>query len=95
MLSKDGHKYTTILGTSLMKLFELEDNDILSGYYNAAEDEVNVRKLSDVRKPTLTLLHVNRLKKMRALKKLETLKREDLLGILYGPGEPQGGGSPF
>jgi hypothetical protein len=78
-----------------MKLFELEDNDILTGYYDPAEDEMNVRRPTDVRKPLLTLKHLNRLKKMRALKKLEDLKRQDLLGIIYAPPEPPAGGSPF
>jgi len=78
-----------------MKLFELEDNDVLTGYYDPAEDELNIRHTTDTRKPLLTLRHINRLKKMRALKKLEDLKRQDLLGVLYAPAEAPAGGSPF
>lgn len=75
-----------------MKLFEFNTDEIVTGYYDPARDEVNRRSLSDTRKPKLTLRHLNRLKKMRALKQLEALKREDLLTIMYGETPDQGGG---
>lgn len=78
-----------------MRLLELEDNDVLTGYYDPTQDQITLRRPDQTRKPTLTLLHLNRLKKMRALKKLEDLKRQDLLGILYAPAEAPAGGSPF
>lgn len=76
-----------------MRLDEfLTPDEIKTGYYDPAEDNVTQRKLNDTRKPKLTLKHLNKLKKMRALRMLEKLKREDLLDIMYGdpPGE-QGG----
>lgn len=80
-----------------MKLFELEQQDFETGYYDPAEDKVEIRLPTDTRKPLLTLKHLNRLKKMRAVQKLENLKRQDLLKIMYGqpPAEEGGGGSPF
>jgi hypothetical protein len=82
-----------------MKLFEFEDNDVLSGYYNQENDELRTKHVTDTRKPVLTLKALNRLKRMRALKKLQDKKREDLLGNIYGePASPEGGapgGSPF
>jgi hypothetical protein len=36
------------------------------------------------RKPSLTLRMINRLKKMRAAKKLEMAKKKDVLGAIYG-----------
>lgn len=81
-----------------MKLFELDQQDFESGYYDPAEDKVNIRIPTDTRKPVLTLKHLNRLKKMRAVQKLENLKRQDLLKIMYGiPAEDPsaGGGAPF
>lgn len=76
-----------------MRLNEfLEQNDLETGYYDPAEDKVNKRELNDTRKPILTLKHLNRLKKMRALRMLEKLKREDLLAIMYGaPADDSGG----
>ncbi len=76
-----------------MKLFEfLDDDDLQTGYYDPAEDKVNKRELNDTRKPVLTLKHLNKLKKMRALRMLEKLKREDLLAIMYGATADEGGG---
>jgi hypothetical protein len=80
-----------------MKLFELDQQDFETGYYDPTEDKVNIRLPTDTRKPLLTLKHLNRLKKMRAVQKLENLKRQDLLKIMYGlpKEESGGGGSPF
>jgi hypothetical protein len=76
----------------------LTQDEMETGYYDPAEDKFNKRELNDTRKPTLTLKHLNKLKKMRALRTLEKLKREDLLAIMYGqPEEDSGGmgGMPF
>lgn len=76
-----------------MRLNEfLSQDDLETGYYDPAEDKVNKRELNDTRKPILTLKHLNKLKKMRALRMLEKLKREDLLTIMYGQGEDDSGG---
>lgn len=75
-----------------MKLLEfINSEEISTGYYDPARDEINRRELGDTRKPKLTLRSLNRLKKMRALKQLEALKREDLLVIMYGESPGQGG----
>jgi len=54
-----------------------------TGTYDPSEDKLNARRRDDTRKAKVTLKDLNRLKKMRAQKKLENLKREDLLGIIY------------
>lgn len=79
-----------------MKIFELAQDDVSTGYYDPNTDKLNGRTLSDTRKPKLTLRNINKLKKMRALQSLESLKRQDLLGIMYGqPEADQGGGLGF
>lgn len=81
-----------------MKLFELAQddvwNDAANAHYDPNEDKINNRSLGDTRKEKLTLRKVNRLKKMRALDRMENLKREDLLAVMYGEpeGDPMGGG---
>ncbi|RYD47113.1 MAG: hypothetical protein EOP83_28560 [Verrucomicrobiaceae bacterium] len=75
-----------------MKLFELDQNDVSTGYYDPNEDKINGRALGDTRKPKITLRKINRLKKMRALRQLESLKRQDLLAVMYGVPEDDGGG---
>lgn len=80
----------------MMKLFELENTEVSTGYYDPSQDGINSRKLSDTRKPVLSLRKINRLKKMRALKQLDDLKRQDLLAVMYGvPDEPEGGAGGF
>lgn len=69
--------------------------DLETAIYDPAEDEVGVRNPGQTRRTTLSLRHLNRLKKVRALRKLENLKREDLLGIMYAaPDEAAAGGMP-
>ncbi len=80
-----------------MKLFEFEEQDIATGYYDPAADNIQKRTLRDTRKPVLRLRDLNRLKKMRALQQLEKLEREDLLAVMYAApdeGGGMGGGMP-
>lgn len=76
--------------------FALTPEEIETGHYDPAEDN-NRRQLDDVRRPSLTLKQLNRVKKMKALKTLENLKREDLLSVMYGSGggDDSGGGFGF
>ncbi len=63
------------------------------GYYDPNEDKMAMRSRDDTRKSKLMLKDINRLKKIRAQSKLEALKRQDLLDIMYGDsGEDSGGG---
>lgn len=68
-------------------IVEAEEQDI--GRYDPTEDELSRLHFDDTRKPKLTLQNLNRLKKIRATKKLEQLQKEDLLQIMYGA--PAGG----
>lgn len=77
-----------------MKIFEFDKSEVSTGYYDPARDEFNKRHVDDTRKPVLTLAALNRLKKMRALRKLEKLKRQDLLGVMYSAPAEGGGGLP-
>jgi hypothetical protein len=79
-----------------MRLLEfLDQQDLETALYDPSQDEVSNRVPNDTRKPVLTLRHLNRLKRLRALDRLEGLKREDLLGIIYAiPDEDAGMGGP-
>lgn len=73
-----------------MKATELDPT-----FRNDDQDILMKRNANDSRKPTITLLSLNKLKKMRAAKDLENLMRGDFLEIIYGAtGEqsPEGGG---
>lgn len=45
----------------------------------------------DTRKPRLTLKHLNKMKKFKAMHNLEMLKREEILTTMYGAPEEEGG----
>jgi hypothetical protein len=74
-----------------MRLLEfIDQQDLETALYDPSQDEVSNRVPNDTRKPVITLRHLNRLKRIRALNKLEGLKREDLLGVMYAPPEEPG-----
>lgn len=79
-------RYREIISESVKPKLN-EDEDSVGGQddgrYNASEDEFNKAELGDTRKPKLTLRMVNRLKKIRATKKLEMAKKDELMGVMY------------
>lgn len=75
-----------------MRLNEMIDADELS-YYDVNNDEINSRSRDDTRKPKLMLKDVNKLKKIRAMKKLAALQRQDILTVMYGGGESEDSGN--
>lgn len=75
----------------MMKIYEFDQNSN-PGMYSAANDTLTKRKIEDTRKDKLTLADLNRLKKLRAFRRLEDLKRQDLLSVIYGQPEEDDGG---
>lgn len=68
-------------------------NEFDMGYYNAEQDNLGKNRISDTRKPRLTLYQLNKLKKMREAQSLENHMRTDTLEVIYGtPEEAQSGG---
>lgn len=55
--------------------------------YEAQDDDVNTRKIEHVRRPRITLRHLNKLRKMRELEKLENAERIKSFKDVYGSGE--------
>ena len=75
-----------------MYIFEVVDPDQATNY-DPERDHVNKAELGDTRKPKLMLSDINRLKKLRALRRLDAIKREDILDIMYVEnGDDAGGG---
>jgi hypothetical protein len=69
-------------------------NNDLPTNYDPDSDELGAADIMDTRKDRLTLRDLNRLKKLRAFRKLEMLKRQDTLAAIYGQGggeEDEGG----
>lgn len=66
----------------MVKLFEVDPNDIKR--IDPASDTYTKQEIGDTRKPKLTLRALNKLKKIRAAKRLEQLERFGTLEIMYG-----------
>ena len=62
------------------------------GYQDVGQDKFTQAKLSDTRKPRMTLRNLNKLKKMRAAQDLENHMRMDTLEIIYGTPEEEAAG---
>ena len=80
-----------------MKINEIiNEEDTTDGYWSGANDKIETRGEHDVRKIHLTLKHLNRLRKLREIKKLDLLKSKSLLEPQYGaPAGGAGGGLGF
>lgn len=61
--------------------------------YNQGEDDIDTLHMSDARKPKLTLKHLNKLRKMRELRRFEKMQQGDFNEIMYGI--PAGEESPL
>lgn len=71
----------------LNELFESNDDSMYD-----PEDDQTVYKITDTRKPKLTLQILNNLRKYREFKKNEAAKRDVVVAIVYASGPSDGGG---
>lgn len=60
----------------------------MAGMYAPEENQLFKRKLTDTRKPQLTLRQINRLRQIREMKKLEMKDRAEAWQTIYGQSEP-------
>lgn len=67
--------------------------DLLVEYYDPADDELGQAKMDDTRRPRLTMLHLQKLRKSRDAEKYETAQHLNFLPDMYGqpPQEASGG----
>jgi len=61
----------------------MRSTDILNEYYDAEDDNLNNRKIDDVRKSRLTLKHINRLRKQREVHNIEHATRLERVKKIY------------
>lgn len=74
-------RYRDIVGRNIINE---DETPVDNARYEPENDTFTQQQLGNTRKPKLTLRMVNRLKKIRATKKLEMAKKEGLLGVMYG-----------
>ena len=75
----------------------LEDQveQILNENYWPEDDEHNKMEYDDTRRPRLTLRHLNKLRKIQELKKLEGEAHAEFVKKMYGTPPEEGGGPEF
>lgn len=67
--------------------------ELLVEFYNPADDSAGVAHMDDTRRPRLTMLHLQKLRKARDIEKYETAQHVDFLPNMYGQtAEPSGPG---
>lgn len=71
----------------------MKADEIKPQFRDVNNDIIMQRHKHDSRKPKITLASLNKLKKMRAAKDLETLMRGDFLEIIYGQTQEGGQGA--
>ena len=65
---------------------------IINEHYAPEDDKANQASLSDTRRPRLTLRHLNKLRKIQELKRLENDAHDEFVKTMYGT--PVEGGEP-
>lgn len=68
--------------------------EMLLENYWPEDDESNQTELNDTRRPRLTLRHLNKLRKIQELKKMEMLAHKDFVKTMYGT-PPEGSEPEF
>ena len=66
--------------------------ELLFEYYDPADDELGKAHMDDTRRPRLTMLHIQKLRKARDVQKYDTAQHLEFLPDMYGqpPAEPGG-----
>jgi len=71
----------------------MKAKDLLVEYYDPADDELGKAKMDDTRRPRLTMLHLQKLRKARDAEKYETAQHLTFLPDMYAP-PPEEGAAP-
>jgi hypothetical protein len=74
---------------------EINLKEILNEYYDPEEDAYMTAELDDTRRPRLTLRHLNKLRKVRELRKMEQATHSEFVKTMYGSSGEEGGEPEF
>lgn len=68
---------------------------VISESYFPEDDKANQISMTDTRRPRLTLRHLNKLRKIQELKRLEMEAHGDFVKTMYGTPAEEGGEPEF
>jgi len=66
--------------------------ELLCEFYDPADDQLGQAKLDDTRRPRLTMLHIQKLRKSRDVEKYEKAQHLEFLPDMYGAAPDDSGG---
>lgn len=66
--------------------------NIINENYDMEEDEYTRSRLADSRRPRLTLRHINKLRKLKDVRRLETAERAEFVKRMYATNTESEGG---
>jgi hypothetical protein len=72
----------------------MKARDLLVEYYDPADDELDKAHMDDTRRPRLTMLHIQKLRKSRDAEKYEKAQHLNFLPDMYGQAPEEAGGMP-
>ena len=58
--------------------------DLLVEFYNPVDDQLGQAKMDDTRRPRLTMMHLQKLRKSRDLERYEQAQHREFLPDMYG-----------
>lgn len=70
----------------------MKARDLLVEFYDPADDDLGKAKMDDSRRPRLTMVHLQKLRKARDAEKYDKAKHLDFLPDMYGQSAQQDGG---
>lgn len=68
--------------------------ELLVEFYNPEDDELGKAHMDDTRRPRLTMLHIQKLRKSRDAEKYEKAQHLNFLPDMYGQSAEPTGGMP-
>lgn len=71
----------------------MRSSEFLFEFYSPEEDGNNL-KITNSRRPKLTLRHISKLRKIKEYKRMEEYSRKKFLPIMYSSSPESGGGIP-
>jgi len=78
-----------------MKLIDIFEDDENYSFFDLSNDDYDLAKMKDTRKPRLTLYHLNKLKKIRAVRWHDNKKDKVVLRAMYGLPPAEGVNTEF
>lgn len=69
----------------------MKASEMLVEYYDPSDDELGKAHMDDTRRPRLTMIHIQKLRKARDIEKYETAQHLEFLPDMYGQPPAAGG----